>query len=217
MLPALAAALAAFFTVWLSPRPIDWTDVLDRTADASQVLAVGDIGFCTAWTVTPQLWVSASHCNVPGVSLRIDRRVAIPIAADRANDLLLLYLRHALPVLKLAPMAPRAGMPVVTTGFIVGFGAKAPPIRFTLFSALSTLNITVDPDRWAQSTLTFGGGLAGMSGAAVVNRDGEVIGVHVGGSSVVLLGVTVPYERLQQFLQRELGPLAAATDRGGEQ
>ena len=158
-------------------------------------------GFCTAWAVSPQRWITASHCIPPDGNLEffiLDHRMTV-VAFDDTVDLAMLSGGPSVRPLKVARHAPTIGDEV----YVMGYGGTNPLLLFFKGNLLS--NSVHYFEELNTTTVVVGAtGMPGMSGGPLLVH-GEVIGALVGGGHPAqfrqLMIAAVPWASLVKFIK----------------
>jgi V8-like Glu-specific endopeptidase len=153
-------------------------------------------GQCSAFTVAPGKWVTASHC-LNGGNYTLDRQPAALVEAE-FGDYGLAVLKSDLkrPVLKLGAK-PKRGEDVLQTGY----GAGGPLIFYEGVVVIPAITFDGAPLQFTSAM-----GMPGMSGGAVINRKGQLVGVVIGAvrptEVPTLIGYGTRWEDLAALVRR---------------
>lgn len=171
MTKAVCAVVLAILLV--VPTSAQSTFPIERIARGVVQLYMPEIeGGCSAAALGDSYFVTAAHCSLAGYEMTIFSKQVQVIVADEEADISVVRTVGAVhvPVFKLGP-EPKRGDPVLTLGFI----GKRPALSF--FPGL--VNDLSEPI-WYGRTLVAGVSGPGMSGGAVINTKGELVGIHQG-------------------------------------
>lgn len=141
------------------------------TKSIKQLIGPDGIGRCSAWSYGKGRWITANHClthgKLPGLKA---------IKQDAVLDLAVIEGEKA-PAIPLAAKEPYYGDTVMVAGFPGGqrnFYAMVGPVVAVTKEKVDDLVLELV---WTTDT-----GLSGLSGAPVLNTEGQVIGTfHAGG------------------------------------
>jgi S1-C subfamily serine protease len=129
-------------------------------------------GGCSAAALGSDYFATAAHCTEAGYEMTIFSKQVQVVISNEDSDVAVVRTVGAVhvPPFKLGP-EPKRGDPVLTLGFI----GKRPALSF--FPGI--INDLSEPI-WYGRMLVAGVSGPGMSGGAVINTKGELVGVHQG-------------------------------------
>lgn len=129
-------------------------------------------GGCSAAALGNDHFVTAAHCSLAGYEMTIFNLKVQTIIADEEADISVVRTVGAVhvPAFKLGP-EPKRGDNVLTLGYI----GKRPALSF--FPGLVN---DLSESIWYGRMLIAGVSGSGMSGGAIINTKGELVGVHQG-------------------------------------
>jgi S1-C subfamily serine protease len=156
-------------------------------------------GSCTAFSVneTPGRWITAAHCAAGDVT--VGSLVFRPLEIDAEHDLALLETPHGLPPLLLGPQ-PVIGDSTLSVGY---------PLHAEKLVGVPSLYQGVFR-MWPEDTIPFaifsGNSMPGMSGGPILDRQGRVVSVVLGGGNPAQayqnVGFGVPYAALRKLTMK---------------
>jgi len=170
---------------------------------------------CSTTAITAYKVITAAHCvvdetgmtRVDGYTMLLSEVQDRELPSDQRYGLAVYRADRPLfhPV-ELAIEAPVPGSLSVQIGF--GLGAPEP----WLFGGLVSQPVMVHPTANPPANVMFftANGLMGMSGGPVLDKDGRLISIVLGGfdprTPLQNIGYGVPYERLKAFYLKHAGP-----------
>jgi hypothetical protein len=131
----------------------------------------GTEGQCSAFSIAPGKWVTASHC-LNGGPYTLDRThsASVTEAQDGGYGLAVLTSDLKRPGLKLGDK-PKRGEDVLQTGY----GAGGPLLFFEGVVVIPAITFDGAPLQFTSAL-----GMPGMSGGPIVNRKGRIVSVVIG-------------------------------------
>lgn len=146
---------------------------------------------CSAVSISPRKFLTAAHCIVS--DLRLDGKVAAPIAVDTERDLAVLLVDDTRPSLRIRAKALHFLEEVIGIGYGYSFLHPTVTYHHALMFHYSPEK-DVYPGTWFQ-----GGVIGGMSGGAFIDADGEIVGTVQRGNAQI--GYGVDSGTINEFLQ----------------
>jgi hypothetical protein len=159
-----------------------------------QLIDLGGVGRCTAWSYGKGRWVTANHCTVHPELLPLE-----VIKRDAEVDLALVRgeVAKALPIAAVEPK-------LLERVYVLGFPGGQPFFyAFPAHVVSFTEEKISDPDLTLKFIVVPDVGISGMSGSPALNENGEVFGIlHAGGDyqGVNLAGIS-RLDVLRKFLK----------------
>jgi len=191
--------LAKFFSAFL---------FFQSPGDAIRVLTFAEEpGLCTAFSVNAAkaVWLTASHCYKEDLTIMLgeEYRVMKVPYRDEGDDGLMVLVTDprtgaGIPALKLGPR-PQSEDPVILRGFGGSYFQRQDG-RFIADNV--TGNVSDTP-----IMLFTAHGMPGMSGGPVLDKDGKVVSVILGGFQPGPMGFEIlsygtPYDHLKEVLDK---------------
>lgn len=187
--------------------PLTEAQLLDRTL--ASVVHIqgeytdeeGDISHfgCSAFAIAPRKLLTAAHCVPPAdakPTLWINHRRAFAEKIDREHDLAVLLIDQDVPALGFRAAPLTRFEHVRALGY--GYSWDHPTVTTHM---VIMLEYTPYPGEVAPGTWFMGGFIGGMSGGAVIDADGYVVGIVQRGSTQAGYGVSC--ETIRNFLASE--------------
>lgn len=138
---------------------------------------------CSAWSYAPRKFITAAHCV--GSDMKIEDHPVFAVKTDTTEDLAVLVADVVKPSLTLRE-APVTRLEEVT-GLGYGFSWEYPTVTF---NKVLMFDYTPFPDEVYPGIWFQGGFIGGMSGGAVIDKDGMVISIVQRGNESIGYGVS---------------------------
>lgn len=152
-------------------------------------------GSCTIVAIKPTYFITSSHCIVP--IMHIGNIKFDVVETDTVNDIAIIKGDMERPPMALGK-EPKRGDEVLLIGYTA-------PNEVFFFPALIMGNF----DPWMKgdkTVVTSANAIMGMSGGAIINRNGDMVGMITGGgnpsSPYQNVGIGVTYKALKRTIQR---------------
>jgi hypothetical protein len=143
---------------------------IDKIEPSLAKLLTGN-GQCSAFSIAPGKWVTASHCMDGGpYSLNKTHIATVTEVQPGMYGLAVLTSDLKRPGLKLADK-PKRGEDILQTGY----GGGGPLIFYEGVVVIPTITFDGAPLQFTSAL-----GMPGMSGGAIVNRKGRIVSVVIG-------------------------------------
>lgn len=164
-----------------------------------------EIGFCTAFSVAPNKFMTAAHC-VPdaardfmggeyAVQYKVDGVRAYPLKIDKDRDLAVLLVDLVKPAVVFRETPLMLFEEVNGVGY--GYGYTSYLVTDNKVMLLDFVIMIEGRQSWP-GTLFMGGFIGGMSGGVVLDKQGLVVGIVQAGTAQVGHGVSVA--TIKEFL-----------------
>jgi S1-C subfamily serine protease len=174
----------------------DWNKVYLQTLNEHVVMMSGDEGYCTAFAIAPDRFLTANHCLADPTSLLFDQfGLAYNFEVVRRNeDLDLAVLKAHIPTKTPIEFAEKA----VTNEAVIAVGVRYLFQHVTPANIITTI-VAFSP-YWVAIQSAY---YPGFSGGPLVDKDGKLVGLNDANDTKQLVGLAIKTPVILIFLHEE--------------